>query len=148
MHLERASIGILDYACAAEAETPCPTCRRSSPRCAEGGHDEPGPCHARPGRRSPPRGRNLEKIGQHAQDTSELSFTDVRVPVANRLGEENSGFSALMRNLPRERLTIAVNATASALGALDRTLRRSGGPPSCSPRSSTGAYSCTAGTAT
>jgi alkylation response protein AidB-like acyl-CoA dehydrogenase len=68
------------------------------------------------------RGRNLEKIGQHAQDTSELSFTDVRVPVANRLGEENSGFSALMRNLPQERLTIAVNATASALGALDRTL--------------------------
>jgi alkylation response protein AidB-like acyl-CoA dehydrogenase len=68
------------------------------------------------------RGRNLEKIGQHAQDTSELSFTDVRVPVANRLGEENSGFSWLMRNLPQERLTIAVNATASALGALDRTL--------------------------
>jgi long-chain-acyl-CoA dehydrogenase len=68
------------------------------------------------------RGRNLEKIGQHGQDTSELSFSSVRVPVANRLGEENAGFGWLMRNLPQERLTIAVGATASALGALDRTL--------------------------
>jgi long-chain-acyl-CoA dehydrogenase len=68
------------------------------------------------------RGRNLDKIGQHGQDTSELSFTGVRVPVANRLGEEGGGFGWLMRNLPQERLTIAVNATASALGALERTL--------------------------
>jgi long-chain-acyl-CoA dehydrogenase len=68
------------------------------------------------------RGRNLDKIGQHGQDTSELSFTDVRVPVANRLGDEGCGFGWLMRNLPQERLTIAVNATASALGALERTL--------------------------
>jgi long-chain-acyl-CoA dehydrogenase len=68
------------------------------------------------------RGRNLDKIGQHGQDTSELSFTGVRVPVANRLGEEHEAFAWLMRNLPQERLTIAVNATASAAGALDRTL--------------------------
>jgi long-chain-acyl-CoA dehydrogenase len=68
------------------------------------------------------RGRNLDKIGQHGQDTSELSFTDVRVPVGNRLGDEGGGFGWLMRNLPQERLTIAVNATASALGALERTL--------------------------
>jgi long-chain-acyl-CoA dehydrogenase len=68
------------------------------------------------------RGRNLDKIGQHGQDTSELSFTDVRVPVANRLGEEGGGFGLLMRNLPQERLTIAVGAVASALGALEVTL--------------------------
>ncbi|HEX4247855.1 MAG TPA: acyl-CoA dehydrogenase family protein [Pseudonocardia sp.] len=80
------------------------------------------------------RGRNLDKIGQHGQDTSELSFTEVRVPVANRLGEENQAFGWLMRNLPQERLTIAVNATASAAGALERTLdyvvaRRAFGQP-------------------
>src|SRR5207248_634818 len=67
-------------------------------------------------------GRNLDKIGQHGQDTSELSFTEVRVPVANRLGDEGGGFALLMRNLPQERLTIAVGAVASALGALERTL--------------------------
>ena len=65
------------------------------------------------------RGRNLEKIGQHAADTSELFFTDVRVPVDNRLGEEGSGFKHLMANLPRERLTIAVGAVAQAAAALE-----------------------------
>ena len=49
-------------------------------------------------------GRRLEKIGQHASDTSELSFTDVRVPVENLLGEEGKGFPYLGQNLPRERL--------------------------------------------
>ncbi|NLG21280.1 MAG: acyl-CoA dehydrogenase [Actinomycetales bacterium] len=68
------------------------------------------------------RGRNLDKIGLHAQDTSELSFTDVRVPVANLLGAEGDGFTGLMRNLPQERLSIAVGATAAAEGTFARTL--------------------------
>lgn len=68
------------------------------------------------------RGRNLEKIGLHAQDTSELYFSGVRVPAANLLGEEGSGFKALMRNLPQERISIAANALASLEGVLERTL--------------------------
>ncbi|MEZ0109366.1 alkylation response protein AidB-like acyl-CoA dehydrogenase [Catenulispora sp. EB89] len=68
------------------------------------------------------RGRNLEKIGLHAQDTSELFFADLRVPAANLLGEEGSGFKALMRNLPQERISIAANALASLEGVLERTL--------------------------
>ncbi|ONH29846.1 acyl-CoA dehydrogenase family protein [Pseudofrankia asymbiotica] len=68
------------------------------------------------------RGRNLEKMGLHAQDTSELFFEDVRVPAANLLGAEGSGFAGLMRNLPQERLSIAVGAVASAEGVLERTL--------------------------
>ncbi|OZM78891.1 acyl-CoA dehydrogenase family protein [Pseudonocardia sp. MH-G8] len=69
------------------------------------------------------RGRNLDKLGQHAQDTAELSFTDVRVPVANLLGsEEGQGFAQLMANLPRERLSIAISATAAARVALEQTL--------------------------
>ncbi|WP_181311162.1 acyl-CoA dehydrogenase family protein [Nocardioides campestrisoli] len=68
------------------------------------------------------RGRNLEKVGLHAQDTSELFFSDVRVPVANLLGEEGTGFAGLMRNLPQERIAIAANAVASAEGVLERTL--------------------------
>jgi alkylation response protein AidB-like acyl-CoA dehydrogenase len=46
------------------------------------------------------RGRNLHKIGMHAQDTAELFFTDVQVPVANLLGEEGEGFAYLVTNLP------------------------------------------------
>jgi alkylation response protein AidB-like acyl-CoA dehydrogenase len=68
------------------------------------------------------RGRNLEKIGMHAQDTSELFFTDVRVPAANLLGEEGGGFVALMQNLPRERVTIGVTALAIAEKAFEDTL--------------------------
>ena len=68
------------------------------------------------------RGRNLDKIGMHAQDTSELFFTDVRVPSANLLGEEGGGFIALMRNLPRERVTIGVYALAVAEKAYEDTL--------------------------
>ncbi|HEX4866838.1 MAG TPA: acyl-CoA dehydrogenase family protein [Acidimicrobiales bacterium] len=68
------------------------------------------------------RGRNLDKIGMHAQDTAELFFTDVRVPVANRLGEEGSGFRSLVSKLPQERLSIAVTAVAAAQQALDVTL--------------------------
>ena len=59
------------------------------------------------------RGRNLDKIGQHAQDTAELFFTDVRVPKANLLGEEGSGFPQLMTNLSQERLSIAVSAATA-----------------------------------
>jgi alkylation response protein AidB-like acyl-CoA dehydrogenase len=68
------------------------------------------------------RGRNLDKLGMHAQDTSELFFTDVRVPAANLLGEEGGGFIALMQNLPRERVTIGVTALAMAEKAFEDTL--------------------------
>src|SRR5271166_7018254 len=68
------------------------------------------------------RGRNLEKIGQHSQDTAELSFADVRVPVENRLGEEGEGFLYLVSNLPQERLSIAASAVAAAEAALSWTL--------------------------
>lgn len=68
------------------------------------------------------RGRNLEKIGLHAQDTSELTFTDMRVPAANLLGEEGQGFYQLVRNLPQERLSLGVGAVAAAEGVLRDTL--------------------------
>ncbi len=68
------------------------------------------------------RGRNLEKIGQHSQDTAELSFADVHVPVENLLGEEGEGFRYLVSNLPQERLSIAASAVAAAEAALDWTL--------------------------
>ncbi|MGW0184653.1 acyl-CoA dehydrogenase family protein [Streptomyces sp. NPDC003362] len=68
------------------------------------------------------RGRNLEKVGMHAQDTAELSFTDVRVPVANLLGAEGEGFYGLTRNLPMERLGIAVAALAQATAAVEYTI--------------------------
>ena len=68
------------------------------------------------------RGRNLDKIGQHAADTSELFFDDVRVPVANRLGErEGMGFIHLMQQLPQERLIIAVQAVAAMERAYELT---------------------------
>jgi acyl-CoA dehydrogenase len=66
------------------------------------------------------RGRVLRKIGQHGQDTRELSFTDMRVPVGNLLGEaEGQGFYQLMLQLPQERLAIAVGAVASAEKAVE-----------------------------
>lgn len=68
------------------------------------------------------RGRNLDKIGLHGADTSELFFEDVRVPATNMLGEEGRGFAYLMRNLPQERLTIAIGAQASAQRAFDEAL--------------------------
>jgi alkylation response protein AidB-like acyl-CoA dehydrogenase len=68
------------------------------------------------------RGRNLDKIGMHAQDTAELFFTDVRVPVANRLGEEGEGFRYLVTNLPQERLSIAATGVAAARAVFDATL--------------------------
>jgi long-chain-acyl-CoA dehydrogenase len=68
------------------------------------------------------KGRNLDKLGLHGQDTSELSFTDVAVPVDNLLGGEGAGFYQLMRNLPQERLSLAVTAVAAAEGVFARTL--------------------------
>lgn len=68
------------------------------------------------------RGRNLDKVGLHAQDTAELSFVDVRVPAANMLGEQGSGFVSLMRNLAQERLGLAVAAVAGAKAAFDLTV--------------------------
>lgn len=68
------------------------------------------------------KGRKLDKIGQHSADTAELHFEDVRVPVENLLGEENKGFYHLMRNLPTERLGIAVHAVAGAQRAYNLTL--------------------------
>jgi acyl-CoA dehydrogenase len=68
------------------------------------------------------RGRNLDKVGMHAQDTSELFFHDVRVPAGNLLGEEGGGFVALMQNLPRERLAIGTTALAGAEAVFAATL--------------------------
>ncbi|WP_207536908.1 acyl-CoA dehydrogenase family protein [Sabulicella rubraurantiaca] len=68
------------------------------------------------------RGRNLEKIGLHAQDTSELFFEDVRVPVANLIGEENGGFRHLMHQLPQERLIIAIRAATNMEAMLEETI--------------------------
>jgi acyl-CoA dehydrogenase len=68
------------------------------------------------------RGRNLDKIGQHSADTSELFFNDVRVPMTNCLGEENKGFMYLMSQLPQERLSIAVAAMGASQKAYDITV--------------------------
>ena len=68
------------------------------------------------------RGRNLDKIGMDAADTSELFFNDVRVPMTNCLGEEGQGFIYLMSELPQERLSIAVGAQAAAQKAFDDTV--------------------------
>jgi alkylation response protein AidB-like acyl-CoA dehydrogenase len=68
------------------------------------------------------RGRNLDKIGQHSADTSELFFEDVRVPVENLLGEENRGFVYLVSELPQERLSISASAQAAAQRALDEAV--------------------------
>jgi acyl-CoA dehydrogenase len=68
------------------------------------------------------KGRRLEKIGMKVQDTLELSFTDVRVPVANLLGEQDEGFSYLGHNLAQERLAIAVGSVAQSRAALELTI--------------------------
>lgn len=80
------------------------------------------------------RGRNLDKIGQHSQDTAELFFDDVRVPTSNCLGVPNRGFFHLMEQLPQERLGIAIKAQASAQRAFDEAVaftksRRAFGQP-------------------
>jgi alkylation response protein AidB-like acyl-CoA dehydrogenase len=68
------------------------------------------------------RGRNLAKLGQHAQDTAELFFHDVKVPVTNLLGTQGRGFAHLVDRLPQERLSMAVAAVAGARSALELTL--------------------------
>jgi alkylation response protein AidB-like acyl-CoA dehydrogenase len=69
------------------------------------------------------RGRNLEKLGLHSQDTAELSFSDVRVPVENLLGHEGDGFPQLTQKLPQERMSIAVCGVAEARAAFEETLQ-------------------------
>ncbi|GAA4983764.1 acyl-CoA dehydrogenase family protein [Yinghuangia aomiensis] len=68
------------------------------------------------------RGRVLDKMGNKVQDTVELAFDDVRVPVANRLGQEGAAFGYLGHNLSQERLTVAVGSVAQARAALDATI--------------------------
>lgn len=68
------------------------------------------------------RGRNLDKIGLHSQDTAELSFNDVRVPAENVLGEVGRGFEYLVSNLPQERMSIAIAGVAGARAALNWTV--------------------------
>ena len=67
-------------------------------------------------------GKQIEKLGQHASDTAELFFSDVHVPVENRLGAEGSGFFQLVSQLVPERLTLAVTAMAGCELALEMTL--------------------------
>ena len=68
------------------------------------------------------RGRNLDKVGLKAQDTSELFFDNVKLPIANLLGSKGKGFYNLMEQLPQERLAIAVSAVAAAEAALEWTI--------------------------
>ena len=68
------------------------------------------------------RGRNLDKLGLHSQDTAELFFNDVRVPRQNVLGEWGSGFYNLVANLPQERMSLAICGLASARAALNWTI--------------------------
>ncbi|ROZ46294.1 acyl-CoA dehydrogenase [Rhodococcus sp. WS3] len=72
-------------------------------------------------------GRSLAKLGLKAQDLAELSFTDMRVPVSNLLGEENEGFTYLTSNLAQERLSIAVSSQAAAVAALSETVAQLAG---------------------
>jgi alkylation response protein AidB-like acyl-CoA dehydrogenase len=68
------------------------------------------------------KGRNLEKVGLKAQDTSELFFQDVRVPAANLIGAENQGFIYLMQELPQERLGVSVSAVACSESLIEQTV--------------------------
>ncbi|MEP7351521.1 MAG: acyl-CoA dehydrogenase family protein, partial [Sphingorhabdus sp.] len=69
------------------------------------------------------RGRNLDKIGLHGADTSELFFNDVRVPVSNLLGEEGQGFRYMMSELGQERLALSTSAQAQAQRAFDEAVK-------------------------
>ena len=69
------------------------------------------------------RGRNLDKIGLHGNDTSELFFDEVKLPADRLLGAENGGFAMLMKQLPQERLSIAVQCQASAQRAFDEAVK-------------------------
>jgi len=83
------------------------------------------------------RGRKLDKMGMHSQDTAELIFEDCRVSLGNRLGEENRGFYYLMEHLQQERLVCAIMAQAMAEAMLEMTIRytrerKAFGKPVCS----------------
>jgi acyl-CoA dehydrogenase len=69
------------------------------------------------------RGKNLDKVGYHAQDTSELFFADCRVPIGNLLGKEGNGFIQMVSQLPQERLVVALRSAAIIEAALDWTTR-------------------------
>lgn len=69
------------------------------------------------------KGRNLEKIGMHAQDTSELFFEDCRIPKSNLIGEEGMGFIYLMQKLQQERLVCAIGAVEGAASVLQETIK-------------------------
>jgi acyl-CoA dehydrogenase len=69
------------------------------------------------------RGRNLEKIGWHAQDTSELFYSDAEVPADRMIGEENKGFTYLMQELAQERLIVAIRAATTIEAALEETIK-------------------------
>ena len=90
------------------------------------------------------RGRNLEKIGQHSQDTAELSFSDMHVPVENLLGEEGEGFRYLVSNLPQERLSIAIAGVAAAAAAPVAAAPAPAVVPSARPAAASAAPSPTA----
>ncbi|WP_059103112.1 acyl-CoA dehydrogenase family protein [Shouchella shacheensis] len=68
------------------------------------------------------KGKKLQKVGQHASDTSELIFEDVRVPAANMLGEENKGFYYLMEKLQQERLMVSISSITAAEVMVDQTI--------------------------
>lgn len=72
------------------------------------------------------RGRNLRKMGQHAQDTAELFFDDVIVPHDHLLGQAGRGFIQMMEGLPQERLTVSILCQARAEAALDATIAYTG----------------------
>jgi alkylation response protein AidB-like acyl-CoA dehydrogenase len=69
------------------------------------------------------RGKQIEKLGQHCSDTTELFFNDVRVPAENMLGEEGTGFLQLVSRLVPERLVLAVGSIAGAEAAFELTLQ-------------------------
>src|ERR1700757_3885944 len=73
------------------------------------------------------RGRNLEKLGMHAQDTSELFFDDVRVPATNMLGQEGGGFRHMMTKLAQERLAQAIRSATVTETVIDWTVEYTSG---------------------
>ncbi|GAA1610677.1 acyl-CoA dehydrogenase family protein [Actinoplanes couchii] len=76
-------------------------------------------CELKDGEQGFRRGRKIEKIGLHSNDTAELFFDDFRVPAKNLLGTEGTGFIQMMQQLPQERLVIAVGAVAAMQRALE-----------------------------
>ena len=68
------------------------------------------------------KGRKLEKVGMHSQDTAELYFENCRVPVSNLLGEEGKGFTYMMEKLQQERLVVALSAQTASEDMLELTL--------------------------